>query len=62
MIDQMTHYGLNMRGGDAVPRRPLFRKIRETSAVSAHIVSKLFDDAFGTPNRLGAAARVLGRP
>jgi hypothetical protein len=50
MIDQMIHYGFDMRGGDAVPRRPLFREIRQTSAVSAHIVPKLFDDLFGALN------------
>jgi hypothetical protein len=57
----MIHYGFDMRGGDAVPRRPLFREIRETSVVSARIVPKLFDDLFGAPNRWGEAARVLGR-
>ena len=49
----MIHYGFDMRGGDAVPRRPLFREIRQTSAVSAHIVPKLFGDLFGALNRKG---------
>jgi hypothetical protein len=33
-----------------MPRRPLFREIRETSTVSAYIEPKLFDDLFGAPN------------
>lgn len=32
MIDEMIHDGFDMRGGDAVPRRPLFREIGETSS------------------------------
>jgi len=31
MIDEMFHHGFDVRGGDAAPRRPLFREIREAS-------------------------------
>jgi hypothetical protein len=44
MINQMIHHGFDVRGGDAVPRSSLFCEIREASAVSAHVVPKLFDD------------------
>jgi hypothetical protein len=43
MIKQMIHHVFDVCGGDAMPRGPLFREIREASAVSAHI-PKLFDD------------------
>jgi len=39
----MIHHVFDVCGGDAMPRGPLFREIREASAVSAHI-PKLFDD------------------
>jgi hypothetical protein len=62
MINQMIHDGFDVRGGDAMPLRPLFCKVWEASAVSAHIVSNLFDDLPCAPNRVSAAPRMLGRP
>jgi hypothetical protein len=41
---------------------PLFREVRKASAVSAHIVPKLFDDLLFASNRLGTPPRMLGRP
>jgi hypothetical protein len=58
MIDEMIHYGFDVCGGDAVPRGPLFCETREASAVSAHIVPKLFDDLSCASNRLSAAPHV----
>jgi hypothetical protein len=62
LADNLVDRRFDEAGGDAVHRRPLFREIRQTSTISAHIIPKLFDDLFGSLNRLGAAARVLGRP
>jgi hypothetical protein len=62
MIDQMIHHGFDVCGGNAVSRGPLFCEMREASTISAHIISKLFDDLLRAPNRLSAAPRVLNRP
>ena len=62
MVDQMIHHGFDVCGGNAVPRRPLFREIWEASAVSAHIVSNLFDCSFYAPDGLSEPPGVLGGP
>lgn len=45
-----------------MPGRPLFCKVWQASAVSAHVVSKLFDDSLGAPDRVNEPPGVLGGP
>jgi hypothetical protein len=45
-----------------MPRRPLFCKVGQASAVSAHIVSDLFDDSLCAPDRVSEPPGVLGGP
>lgn len=62
VINQMIHHRFDMRSGDALTSGPLIREIRETSAITPHIISELFDDPLGTSHRLNAVPRVLFGP